>query len=197
MILNIHGYNHDHSADPGKNSVFNWLRHTYDDDIIALNIDYDNENPYSILEKLKFRIISYNQDVSIVGNSLGGFFGYALNMIFPAIPTVLFNPSLTPFLTLTGTIKRSILSKYVSMFNEIIYEGLDPETNFNNLHIFLSTEDSRIDHEKLTMPVIYPHSVDIISISQEHRVVIDENISNMIINKEMIMSSLCLMNQNI
>jgi predicted esterase YcpF (UPF0227 family) len=181
MILNVHGYNHEGKKNPGKNSVYQWLVANYDEKIVSFDIDYDNENPHNILERLRSEILLNKKErIKITGNSLGGFFAYSLHILYPAIPTVLFNPCLVPFLVMVKRIQRVFLIKYLDIFKDVVFEGIEPETNHRNLTVFLGTKDELIDHEKLTVPVLYPPSIEVIKINQGHRVTIDEEIAEKI-----------------
>lgn len=190
MIINIHGYNFDKHLNPGKNNKYEWLSNTYNDEIVSIDIDYNSVSPKQITDILigKIKLAEYNEKtVNIVGNSLGGFIGLYLHCIYPNINTVLFNPSLVPFISLKGVLPNWILEDYLSLFG-YIYEK--PEYNFNKLHVFISRDDERIDHEKTTLVVLYNRNYDLIKVEGGHNLKINDEIKNIIIKNKFIESEL-------
>lgn len=179
MIINIHGFNGN-----AHNQKFQWLSQTYADDILSPQMDYARESPFSVLERLQQEISQFqrrqgqdasNKMISVVGTSLGGFFGYALHNMYPHMPTVLFNPSLTPFITLSKSIAKNILIQYID-----IYKSFYGATQHENLRIFFGRHDDLIDYKKFTLPVLGENFTGYVETDQDHHIQIDEQIARVI-----------------
>lgn len=90
-FLNIHGY----QGSP-KNSAYTALCEIDCKNIISTSIDYDSEEPDSIISKLNLLRMEHNVDL-VVGTSLGGFYASVLSARHN-LPVMLVNPCLLPFL---------------------------------------------------------------------------------------------------
>ena len=90
-ILNIDGY----QGSP-KNSAYSTLCEIGCKNIISPSIDYDSEEPDSIISRLNLLRVKHNVNL-VVGTSLGGFYASILSARHN-LPVMLVNPCLTPFL---------------------------------------------------------------------------------------------------
>jgi predicted esterase YcpF (UPF0227 family) len=191
MILNIHGY-----QGCSRNAKYLWLEETYDDLIISEQMDYDKQSPKGIIEGYSRIIDSFlerqdrngktNNSLTIVGTSLGGFITLALHCIYPNSTAILFNPALTPFLLLQSEGNRELILEYVDIFCNVIYKNMETK----DLYIFLGSHDERIDHQKLTKPVLPTNFKSYHYTDQPHHIEIDQGIEDTIIENNYIKSSL-------
>jgi predicted esterase YcpF (UPF0227 family) len=157
MIINIHGFGGE-----GNNSKYRWLcenfpRHA----IYSPTFEYGWESPQGILDHLMGKMLAYwreNPDgqmgTYVVGNSLGGFFARIVNQTYPGVPAILINPSLVPFLTLWDRIPEALCHQYLKRLSETAY-GDEPEYgNHKCLHVIVGDADERIDHDRMTRPML-------------------------------------------
>jgi predicted esterase YcpF (UPF0227 family) len=155
MIINIHGFN-------GRwdNSKYRWFcanagRHN----IYSPAIDYPNEKPHDILNRLLDRISlrageTLDEKIYVLGSSLGGFFARRINQICPFVTAILINPSLAPFLTQRRRLDRQ---GYLDLTAKYAYMDDDPSSaNLDKLNVIIGDSDELIDHEKLTLPLLPP-----------------------------------------
>lgn len=160
MILNIHGFNSD-----GNNRNYNFLKTEYPNrKIISPTFNYNEENPYNILDSLQNYIKlqrEFEKPINlVVGSSIGGFFAYCLCAMYD-VKTILINPSLMPFINLFTkyNVSQTICKKYIELFNKYVYLP-----NNINYEIILSNHDEIIDHASITKTVIgnskYIHFVE-------------------------------------
>lgn len=140
-ILNIHGYKG--SADNSACLVLKELSY----DVISPQIDYDTESLEKILAELE-NILNENKPDYIVGTSLGGFFALLLS-IESKIPTILVNPCLMPFITLTELGYSRDISRFIRLF------GNFAEISQNNVCTVIGGQDEVISyHDLITKKII-------------------------------------------
>ena len=144
-ILNIHGYKG--SAENSACLVLKEQGH----DVISPQIDYDTESPEKIFDELK-NIFTKNKPDYIVGTSLGGFFALILS-IESGTPTVLVNPCLMPFVTLTELGYNRDISGFIKLF------GNFSQINQSNVCTIIGGADEVISYHYLTKKLISNHTV--------------------------------------
>lgn len=110
-IFNIHGYN----GNP-ENSAYLALKEL-GCEIISPALDYDAETPEKILGRLT-RIVGDCQPDTIVGTSLGGFYGAVLSLR-TELPLILVNPCLMPFLHLPRLGYEGEIRPFLPLFGEL------------------------------------------------------------------------------
>ena len=98
MLLYIHGF--ASSANSNKAKI---LKKEFDD---FVSIDLDSR-PQKAIKQLRDVIENSNEEVSILGSSLGGYYALYLNSIYN-IKTILINPSIKPYITLNKYRNRYI-----------------------------------------------------------------------------------------
>ncbi|MDR1482618.1 MAG: hypothetical protein LBI74_08335 [Synergistaceae bacterium] len=165
MIINIHGF-----RGSGDNSKYKWLQKNAAGHVIhSPTIDYENEDPKSILGRLLDYARPYmaadvggQLDIYAVGSSFGGFYARLLNIACRGLVAILINPSLAPFLTVKDYLKTQDCKAYLELAAEYFYE-YDDRTN-ENLHVLIGDSDEVIDHAKMTLPLLPP------GLSQVHRI---------------------------
>lgn len=144
-ILNLHGF-------MGKADNRNYTalcKLMPKEDIVSPKLDFMNEHPAELIEKLS-KIIK-NEDIDIViGQSFGGF--YALHLAYRCgIPCILTNPCLFPADTdviVDSDISRDILEEY---------RHLSRSVYFAKAYILLSDNDTIIPDNKEKCKGITPH----------------------------------------
>jgi len=94
MVIYIHGFGG--SGEGSKAKAFREYFRSKGENFIAPSLSYVPELAINTLEEL---IESYNEDVTLIGSSLGGFYGVYLSQKY-SIKTVLLNPSVYPYKTL-------------------------------------------------------------------------------------------------
>lgn len=144
-ILNIHGYRG--SAENSACLALKELGH----DVISPQIDYDAESPEKIFDELK-NIFTKNKPNYIVGTSLGGFFALLLSIEYD-IPTILVNPCLMPFVTLTELDYSGDINGFIKLF------GNFSEINQNNVCAIIGGNDEVISYHDFTKQLISNHTV--------------------------------------
>lgn len=154
MITNIHGFGSN-----GRNNKYVWLKKNYTDDIFSPTFDYKKDNPLNILNHLYNKIKLNKNKNYVIASSIGGFFGYIIHVIDPAVTTILLNPSLLPFINLMNkyNVDYHIVKTYARLFGEYFYD-YDFEYGFyDSLHVIYNPNDHIIDHHKTTLAAL-PHS---------------------------------------
>lgn len=144
-ILNIHGYKG--SADNSACLVLKEMGF----DVISSQIDYDAESPEKILEKLS-EIISEIHPDYIVGTSLGGFFALLLS-IESKIPTILVNPCIMPFITLTELEYSGDIRGFIKLFSNFA------NINQDNTRVIIGGQDEVISYHDFTKKLISNYTV--------------------------------------
>lgn len=144
-ILNIHGYKG--SAENSACLALKELGH----DVISPQIDYDAESPEKILDNLR-KVFIENKPCYIVGTSLGGFFALLLSIEYD-IPTILVNPCLMPFVTLTELDYSGDINEFIKLF------GNFSEINQNNVCAIIGGNDEVISYHYFTKQLIINHTV--------------------------------------
>lgn len=144
-ILNIHGYKG--SAENSACLALKELGH----DVISPQIDYDAESPEKILDNLR-KVFIENKPCYIVGTSLGGFFALLLSIEYD-IPTILVNPCLMPFVTLTELDYSGDINGFIKLF------GNFSEINQNNVCAIIGGNDEVISYHDFTKQLISNHTV--------------------------------------
>jgi predicted esterase YcpF (UPF0227 family) len=155
MIINIHGFTGN-----GDNSKYKWLAaNIRNREFFSPTIDYRERSPESILRQLQARALSYLEEnargapgLHILGSSLGAFFARCLGLLLPEATTVLINPALAPFLTLSEHLDRKA---YLALFAKFAYPDDDAGAG-DRLHVIIGDSDELIDHEKMTKPLLPP-----------------------------------------
>ena len=100
-------------------------------------------NPQQAVKKLSDAVklcMTPDNDVFLVGSSLGGFYALYLSAKFN-LPTFLINPSLTPWVTLKDEFSADELEYLHAMSTTFDYVHKD------NVNAFLANDDERINHE--------------------------------------------------
>lgn len=110
-ILNIHGYN----GNP-KNSAYLALKEL-GCEIISPGLDYDLKAPEHTLGRLMSTVRDHQPD-TIVGTSLGGFYGAVLS-VRTELPLILVNPCLMPFLHLPRLGYKGEVQPFMTLFGEL------------------------------------------------------------------------------
>jgi predicted esterase YcpF (UPF0227 family) len=150
MILNLHGFHGQ-----GQNSKYDWLKvNRPEREIHAPNFDYAKMAPDDILTSLIAWINSNVQKyphLSILASSLGGFFGRAINILYPKLNTILINPCLAPFITLRGQLNDRAYFAFLAQF-AFQDDHLTPEES--RLRVLIGDQDELIDHARLTRPFL-------------------------------------------
>ena len=144
-ILNLHGFMG--KADNRNYSALCKLMPK--EDIVSPKLDFMNEHPAELIEKLS-KIIK-NEDIDIViGQSFGGF--YALHLAYRCgIPCILTNPCLFPADTgviVDSDISRDILEEYGHILRSAY---------FAKAYILLSDNDTIIPDNKERCKGMTPH----------------------------------------
>lgn len=177
MILNIHGFG---SNGNNRNCIF--LKEEYGDrKVISPTFNYEEENPYNILNSLQ-NIIILNREQNtpvnlVVGSSMGGFFAYCLCAMYD-VKTLLINPSLTPFLNLNMRydVSEYICKKYTEIWCKYVYE-----INSANYEVIISSTDDIIDHNNLTKSILSKNK-KINIVEGEHKLKLTDDVKNTIRN---------------
>ena len=152
MILNLHGlFGHC------ENNNYRELQRLFpDEEIWSPQIDYLAEEPAALLDKL----VEGGPYSLVVGNSLGGFFAYALGAV-RGFTTVLTNPCVPPHAYLPGLAPDyRYLDEIEAIWNDA-YPADFP------CSVILGTRDELIDHER-TLELLKEHS-RIFTIDAMHR----------------------------
>jgi predicted esterase YcpF (UPF0227 family) len=158
MIINIHGFN-----STGNNSKLQWLRNNnHGHDVYSPTFDYKNEDPTNILNHLINKVSLCDSSKIyvqyVIGSSLGGFYAYALQSVYPCIKAILINPSLLPFITLRKNheIPLWICKNYLDIFSRYIYDKDEDYYLYGrkNLYSILGDNDEVIDHKNMTIPLL-------------------------------------------
>jgi predicted esterase YcpF (UPF0227 family) len=188
MIINIHGFNSN-----GNNSKLQWLRdNNHGHDVYSPTFDYKNENPISILDHLKNKIsLEYKEETPkstieyIIGSSLGGFYAYALQSVYPCIKAILLNPSLLPFMTLRKNhdLPLWICKNYLDIISRYIYDKDEDYLTYggrNNLYVIIGDQDEIIDHKNMTIPLLPDNNQIYIIKGGTHRLEITSEVENIL-----------------
>ncbi len=151
-FIYIHGFNSD--GDGWKAKALQ--KHFPDAKIIAPDFP---ANPLEVMIQLDLILDNLSpENTIIIGTSLGGFYAYVCSAKYN-LPVWLFNPSLSPYLTLndrgigqfsTWTKKRPylFLAKYLDTLKQLKIEA-DKKINYINLRFFIATDDDVLDHSQL------------------------------------------------
>ena len=139
-VLNLHGI-----YGKPNNTAYNELI-KYFDNVYSPAVDYENLNPYTIIDK-------YKDDYDlIVGNSFGGFYASVLGTLTKA-RVVTINPALPPYLY----IDKITDGKY-KFTNEL--KELFKTIDFNKVYAILGNNDEVLD---INITIKYVHNYDIIN----------------------------------
>ncbi|MEL7220293.1 MAG: YqiA/YcfP family alpha/beta fold hydrolase [Bacteroidota bacterium] len=157
-FLYIHGFNSD-----GEGWKAQALRRQFPTaTVLAPDLPAD---PQQVMALLNEQLQGSSPPFYLVGTSLGGFYAYCLSAHYQR-PALLFNPSLSPYLTLKG---RGIghfqtwTKQRDYHFQEAYLQQLEAlkvaaETRIQPqlLRFFLADDDDVLDHSSL--PTLYPES---------------------------------------
>lgn len=145
MIIYIHGFGS--SGHGGKATLF---REYFEDEVIAPSLSYVPNLAIDTLEQLIEMLLQKDENVGLVGSSLGGYYSIYLANKYD-LKAVLINPAIYPYKTLD---KLGMATNYYdgSSF-EVISEHMqslkafDVETikNQENFMTLLQTEDEVLD----------------------------------------------------
>ena len=113
MVIYIHGFSG--SGQGSKAKAFRKYYKEKGEDFIAPSLSYVPELAINTLEEL---IESYNEDVTLIGSSLGGYYAIYLAQKYN-LPAVLLNPSIYPYDTLSRC-----LGKAPSFYDESSFEWM-------------------------------------------------------------------------
>lgn len=132
-LLNIHGYH----GNP-ENSAYSAARKA-DIQVVSPTIDYDNEDPTRILNRLS-RLFVEEHCEGVIGTSLGGFYAMLLCSAF-SVPTVLINPAMVPGLVLPtlGYTRPAGVREMKKLENRFL------DLDLRNITTIIGTEDEIID----------------------------------------------------
>ena len=146
MIIYIHGF-----GSSGYGSKAKQFREYFKDEaFIAPSLSYIPELAIKTLEEL---IESYNNDVTLIGSSLGGFYSIYLAQKYN-LKTVLINPSIYPYITL-----KKVLGNAPSFYDDssftLIQTHLEmlknyaiDEVNQKNFMLLVQKGDETLDYNE-------------------------------------------------
>lgn len=146
MILYIHGFGS--SGNGGKASLF---REYFEEEVIAPSLSYVPNLAIDTLEQIIELLLAKDENVGLVGSSLGGYFAIYLANKYD-LKAVLINPAVYPYKTLD---KIGMAMNYYDMSSfEVTAEhiqalkGFDVKTinNQENFLTLLQTEDEVLDY---------------------------------------------------
>lgn len=157
-FLYIHGFNSD--GDGWKAEALQ--RQFPAAEVLAPDLPADPEMVMKVLQKL---VLQSTSPLHLVGTSLGGFYAYCLSAQYQ-LPALLFNPSLSPHLTLKGrgighfktwTKQRDyhFQEDYLHQL-ERLKTAATPLLQQKLIRFFLAEDDDVLDHGLI--PTLFPKS---------------------------------------
>ncbi len=148
MIIYIHGFGG--SGEGSKAKAFREYFKDKSEGFIAPSLSYVPELAINTLEEL---IESYNEDVQLIGSSLGGFYTIYLSQKY-SLKSVLLNPSIFPYNTLKNSIGNAPNfydnssfkwdENHISMLKNYIHEDIDK----NNFMLLVQKGDELLDAQE-------------------------------------------------
>jgi len=102
MIIYIHGFGS--SGEANKANIFREYFKSIDENLIAPSLSYVPSLAIKTLEEL---ISSYNEDIYLIGSSLGGFYSTYLSLNNKVKRVILINPAVSPNITLKRSLGNS------------------------------------------------------------------------------------------
>jgi len=146
MIIYIHGF-----GSSGYGSKAKQFREYFKDEaFIAPSLSYIPELAIKTLEEL---IESYNNDVTLIGSSLGGFYSIYLAQKYN-LKTVLINPSIYPYITLKKVLGNAPSFHDDSSFTwiqthlEMLKNYAIDEVNQKNFMLLVQKGDETLDYNE-------------------------------------------------
>jgi len=146
MLIYIHGF-----ASSSNSKKCQELKAFYDDEIISMDLSCE---PLKAIKELKVLIKKYeNEDLILLGSSLGGYYALHLLQTFD-LPVVLVNPSMQPFQTLARFANKDVAnySKDQSCFFKAEYveqlKAMDITIkDQSKVLLLLQTGDENLDYK--------------------------------------------------
>jgi uncharacterized protein len=156
-IIYIHGFRS--SGDSSKADI---MRSAFpESEIFSPTL---SPNPKEAIETLQRIIRENNDDILVVGTSLGGFYALYLSCLF-RIPWIAMNPAWQPHVTLKRKIGNHtrydstepyhFLPEYINKLTEMHATLTSIEKDSSLLNIYLSSDDEELPFEGL--PALFPN----------------------------------------
>ncbi len=148
MILYIHGFGS--SGHGGKASLF---REYFEEEVIAPSLSYVPNLAIDTLEQLIETLLELDEDVGLVGSSLGGYYAIYLANKYD-LKAVLINPAIHPYKTLdkignaTNYYDGSsfeVTKEHMQSLKSFEVNSIENEENFL---VLLQTEDEVLDYNE-------------------------------------------------
>jgi len=147
MIIYIHGF-----ASSGKGTKAKAFREYYatkDEGFIAPSLSYIPELAISTLEEL---ILSYDEEVKLIGSSLGGYFAIYLAHKYK-LKVILINPSIYPYKTLVANMGEMTHYHDGSHFSWLpqhfeMLQKYEVDTLHDNVMLLLQKGDETLDYQE-------------------------------------------------
>ena len=167
MIIYIHGFgSHGHG---GKASTFRDYFKSIDQPFIAPSLSYVPQLAIKTLEEL---ITSYDEKVSLIGSSLGGFYTLYLAQKYQ-LKAVLINPAIKPYITLKRALGEAPnfydgshfewKESHLEMLKAYKTERLVQENNFM---LMLQKDDDVLNYKEALAKL--PHAKQIVEDGGSH-----------------------------
>ncbi|MBU0632160.1 esterase [bacterium] len=152
MVIYIHGFGS--SGEGSKAKKFREYFHSLGEGFIAPSLSYVPELAVDTLEEL---VLSYKEDVYLIGSSLGGYFALYLSRLPQVKKTVVINPSVYPYNTLSKMIghaknyyDQSSYDWYASHVEMLKKYDTVPE-NKKNVLVLLQKGDEVLDYKEAVL----------------------------------------------
>jgi len=162
MILYIHGFNSSGFSETAE-KVRNYFGK---ENVFSPTLPPSPKEAINILQNAYNSLVREGNDVTVIGNSLGGFYALYLHHLNDC-RTILINPSVYPHKSLSkavGKQKNYITGEEYEFKKEYIDELIEIYNNFSTiehlniyLHIFWSLKDELISHSATTLRA-YPYA---------------------------------------
>ncbi|WP_421717095.1 YqiA/YcfP family alpha/beta fold hydrolase [Arcobacter arenosus] len=146
MIIYIHGFGS--SGHGGKATLF---REYFEDEVIAPSLSYVPNLAIDTLEQLIELLLEKNENVGLVGSSLGGYYALYLANKYD-LKAVLINPAIYPYKTLDkvgmamnyyDSTSFEVTTEHIQQLKALEVNEIKNQENFITL---LQTEDEVLDY---------------------------------------------------